>query len=114
VRLTALTFASPPAPVMNTSGYGLGVVAKACGNISSTQASRGKRQSSPSGQNHIRHVPRPLLGLEESRQDVATIKAWPFLHTQTKVDGYAFDVETGRVRKGFGCENSADFDAGTG
>jgi hypothetical protein len=89
-------------------------VAKACGNISSTQASRGKRQSSPSGQNHIRHVPRPLLGLEESRQDVATIKAWPFLHTQTKVDGYAFDVETGRVRKGFGCENSADFDAGTG
>lgn len=40
------------------------------------------------------------LGLEESiRQDVATIKAWPFLPTQTKVVGYAFEVETGRVRE---------------
>lgn len=40
------------------------------------------------------------LGLDESiRQDVAAIKAWPFLPTQAKVVGYAFEVETGRVRE---------------
>lgn len=40
------------------------------------------------------------LGLDESiRQDVATIKAWHFLPAQTKVVGYAFEVETGRVRE---------------
>jgi hypothetical protein len=40
------------------------------------------------------------LGLDESiRQDVDTIKAWPFLPAQAKVVGYAFEVETGRVRE---------------
>ena len=40
------------------------------------------------------------VGLEESiRQDVAAIREWPFLPEYTKVVGYAFEVETGRVRE---------------
>ena len=40
------------------------------------------------------------LGLNESiRQDVAAIKAWPFLPAQATVVGYAFEVETGRVKE---------------
>lgn len=39
-------------------------------------------------------------GLDESiRQDVAALKAWSFLPPQAKVVGYAFEVETGRVRE---------------
>jgi hypothetical protein len=40
------------------------------------------------------------LGLDESiRQDVAAIKAWPFLPAHATVVGYAFEVETGRVKE---------------
>ena len=40
------------------------------------------------------------IGLEESiRQDVGAIKAWPFLPEYTKVVGYAYEVESGRVRE---------------
>ena len=40
------------------------------------------------------------IGLEESvRQDVGAIRAWPFLPEYAKVVGYAFEVESGRVRE---------------
>ncbi|KAH7420211.1 carbonic anhydrase, partial [Cadophora sp. MPI-SDFR-AT-0126] len=40
------------------------------------------------------------IGLDESiRQDVETIKTWPFLPQQARVLGYAFEIETGIVRE---------------
>ncbi|KAI9172721.1 Carbon disulfide hydrolase [Paramyrothecium foliicola] len=40
------------------------------------------------------------IGLEESiRHDVEEIRSWPFLATETRVVGYALDLETGALRQ---------------
>jgi len=40
------------------------------------------------------------IGLEQSiKEDVEKIKAWPFLTKDAKVLGFAYELETGRVRQ---------------